>query len=129
MEVFWKGTYLTLLECFGCAPTDSRTRQPSDGAHAEEASTRDGEEAEVTLCFTDLQDSTKLWEAFPHVMSTVIAIHDECMRTLLAAHRGYEVKTEGDAFMISFETVRNAVAFAAALQPALLRCKWPPEIL
>ena len=38
------------------------------------------------------------------------------MREGIAAHGGYEINTEGDAFHIAFTTVAQAVAFAMEAQ-------------
>ncbi len=39
------------------------------------------------------------------------------------------MKTEGDAFMVSFRLPSEAVAWAVAAQLALLDCVWPDELL
>ena len=83
----------------------------------------------VVIIFTDIQDSTRLWQTIPDVMPSVLEMHDACMRSLINKHHGYEVKTEGDAFMISFSSAHDAVEFAAELQPTFLKCNWPAEVL
>ncbi len=40
------------------------------------------------------------------------------MRTAIAEHRGYEVKTEGDAFMVAFQSARDALRCAIDVQRA-----------
>ena len=47
-------------------------------------------------------------------------------RTLL---QGYEVKTKGDAFMVSFHDVSDAVTFCLHIQLALLTVEWPSEVI
>ena len=93
---------------FGCAgrvKPDQTPAQPKRQPSAEELETTETH----VLVFTDIQDSTKLWQAIPDTMPTLLATHDECVRALIQAHGGYEVKTEGDAFMISFTSAGDAV--------------------
>ena len=117
-----------LEEMFGCA--NRRVKQVTPAQPKRQPSAKELEHEEINvLIFTDIQDSTKLWQSIPDTMPTVLATHDECVRALIEAHGGYEVKTEGDAFMISFTSAGDAVEFAASLQPALLKCEWPEEAL
>jgi hypothetical protein len=44
------------------------------------------------------------------------AVRAQVMREGIAAHGGYEINTEGDAFHIAFTTVAQAVAFAMEAQ-------------
>ena len=55
---------------------------------------------EVTLVFTDVQSSTDQWEKRPDAMAESLRLHNEIMREIIGEYRGYEVKTEGDAFMV-----------------------------
>ncbi|SCZ90558.1 BZ3500_MvSof-1268-A1-R1_Chr9g10878 [Microbotryum saponariae] len=82
----------------------------------------------VALVFTDIRNSTALWESNPG-MQTAIRMHNQLFRRQLRAIGGYEVKTEGDAFMISFPTVTGALLFCLTVQLELLREDWPQEIL
>lgn len=82
----------------------------------------------VTLVFTDIQDSTPLWERHGPRFEDCLKLHNEIMRAQLAAHGGYEVKTEGDAFMIAFARATDAARFALAAQLALHAAPWPPEV-
>lgn len=64
----------------------------------------------VTLVFTDVQSSTTQWEQEPDAMATSLAMHNELMRELMQKHSGYEVKTEGDAFMVNInENIKNVI--------------------
>eukprot|EP01027_Heterolobosea_sp_BB2_P018717 GEZU01026328.1.p1 GENE.GEZU01026328.1~~GEZU01026328.1.p1 ORF type:complete len:761 (-),score=101.66 GEZU01026328.1:58-2340(-) len=56
----------------------------------------------VALVFTDVQDSTRLWERSLEGTAAAIKLHNQVMRECLQECQGYEVKTEGDAFMIAF---------------------------
>ncbi|MBM3266675.1 MAG: AAA family ATPase [Candidatus Sericytochromatia bacterium] len=83
----------------------------------------------VTLVFTDVQGSTVLWERQPTAMHAALGIHNRLLRDLLAEHGGYEVKTEGDAFMVAFAAPDAAVAWCLAAQEALLAAEWPADLL
>ena len=52
------------------------------------------------------------------------------MRDYLKVVNGYEVKTEGDAFMVSFWEVKDAVDWCVTVQLLLLNeANWPEAIL
>jgi adenylate cyclase len=81
------------------------------------------------LVFTDIKNSTLLWETYPIAMRSAIKMHNEVMRRHLRIIGGYEVKTEGDAFMVSFPTVTSALLWCFTIQNQLLEVAWPQEIL
>jgi len=66
---------------------------------------------------------------FPDSMNAALEDHDEIFRLLLARFRGYEVKTEGDAFVMAFFTTIEALRWCVAAQHALLAHVWPEELL
>eukprot|EP00727_Mastigamoeba_balamuthi_P013701 m51a1_g8954 putative serine threonine kinase (1680) ;mRNA; r:1026291-1032121 len=83
----------------------------------------------IALVFTDIQGSTSLWEWNPSVMKASLKLHNEIMRACFRAHRGFEVKTEGDAFMIAFQSPLDALMFCQEAQHMLLGAKWDPLLL
>ena len=89
----------------------------------------DAPTGEVSLVFTDIKNSTILWETYPVAMQSAIKQHNEVMRRHLRLIGGYEVKTEGDAFMVAFPTVTSALLWAFTIQSQLLEVQWPQEIL
>jgi adenylate cyclase len=84
---------------------------------------------EVAMIFTDIKNSTLLWESHPVAMRSAITIHNSIMRRQLRSIGGYEVKTEGDAFMVCFTTVTSALLWCLTVQTQLLTADWPQEIL
>jgi adenylate cyclase len=84
---------------------------------------------DISLVFTDIKNSTLLWETYPIAMRSAIAMHNEVMRRHLRIIGGYEVKTEGDAFMVAFPTVTAALLWCFTIQHQLLEVQWPQEIL
>jgi adenylate cyclase len=89
----------------------------------------DAPTGEVSLVFTDIKNSTMLWETYPIAMRSAIKMHNELMRRQLRIIGGYEVKTEGDAFMVAFRTVTSALLWCFTIQSQLLEVQWPQEIL
>jgi adenylate cyclase len=83
---------------------------------------------DVSIVFTDIKSSTLLWETFPSAMRSAIKLHNEVMRRQLRIIGGYEVKTEGDAFMVSFPTATSALLWCFAVQQQLLEVQWPAEV-
>ena len=73
-------------------------------------------ETSVTLVCTDVEGSTEMWEWDNKAMMDAISLHDRVMRMHLPKFGGYEVATEGDAFVIAFHTPGKAVGWAAATQ-------------
>ena len=84
---------------------------------------------DVSIVFTDIKSSTLLWETYPSAMQSAIKLHNEVMRRQLRIIGGYEVKTEGDAFMVSFPTATSALLWCFAVQQQLLEVQWPSEII
>ncbi|KAL3230479.1 Adenylate cyclase [Nakaseomyces bracarensis] len=82
----------------------------------------------LAVVFTDIKNSTVLWELFPNAMRTAIKTHNDIMRRLLRIYGGYEVKTEGDAFMVTFPTPISALVWCISVQLKLLDAQWPEEI-
>lgn len=83
---------------------------------------------QVAIVFTDIVNSTALWETNPG-MPTAIKMHHSLMRRQLRLDGGYEVKTEGDSFMVSFQSVTAALLWAFNCQIGLLQLEWPRELL
>jgi class 3 adenylate cyclase len=83
---------------------------------------------DVSLAFTDVQGSTAFWDEDPELMRKVLTAHDTIMRAVLTRHGGYEVKTEGDAFMVAFDTPLRAVQWCMDVQDAIDSQPWPQEM-
>lgn len=84
---------------------------------------------ELAIIFTDIKMSTSLWETCPDAMRSAIQIHNDILRRQLGIVGGYEVKTEGDAFMVAFATTTAALLWCFNCQTQLLEAEWPTEIL
>ncbi|KAF2240879.1 PP2C-domain-containing protein [Trematosphaeria pertusa] len=115
---------------FFLRPRGKRARNlPNDSKLARLDNEVDAPTGEVSLVFTDIKSSTLLWETYPIAMRSAIRMHNELMRRQLRIIGGYEVKTEGDAFMVAFPTVTSALLWCFTIQSQLLEVPWPQEIL
>ena len=79
----------------------------------------------VTLMFTDVEGSTRLWETEPEHMTRALRRHDELLRMAIVQAGGYVFKTVGDAFCAAFATPQAALQAALAAQLALAAETWP----
>ena len=103
--------------------------QPDDSNLARLGQEVEPPTSEVALVFTDIKNSTLLWETFPLAMRSAIKVHNNIMRRQLRIIGGYEVKTEGDAFMVCFPTATSALLWCFSVQSLLLDAPWPSEVL
>ena len=79
----------------------------------------------VTLLFTDIEGSTPLNEQLgDQRWMTLLREHNGLVREQLRAHDGYEVKTEGDGFMVAFGSARKALQCAIAVQRTFAAHDW-----
>jgi predicted ATPase/class 3 adenylate cyclase len=79
----------------------------------------------VTLLFTDIEGSTRLWEAEPDQMAEALRRHDEILRAAIGRADGYVFKTVGDAFCAAFWTAQAALDAALSAQRRLVAEDWP----
>jgi predicted ATPase/class 3 adenylate cyclase len=73
----------------------------------------------VTFLFTDIEGSTRRWEADPEVMRAALADHDEVLREAIEAHGGFMFKHTGDGVCAAFASPKSAVDAAITAQRAL----------
>ena len=74
----------------------------------------------VTIMFSDIEGSTVLTERLGDKRwMEVLREHNAIVREQIAAHGGFEVKSEGDGFMAAFQSAGKALACASAIQIAL----------
>jgi class 3 adenylate cyclase len=73
----------------------------------------------VTLLFSDIEGSTaKTEELGDQRWMEVLGEHNAIVREQLASHDGFEVKSEGDGFMLAFQSARKALQCAIGMQKA-----------
>ena len=73
----------------------------------------------VTFLFTDVEGSTRRWEADADAMRAALAAHDEVLRGAIEAHGGFLFKHTGDGVCAAFSSPRSAEDAAVAAQRAL----------
>jgi class 3 adenylate cyclase len=74
----------------------------------------------VTILFTDIEGSTQLTERLgDRVWMKLLHEHNAVVREQSARHSGYEVKSQGDGFMLAFASSRDALRCAIGIQRAL----------
>jgi predicted ATPase/class 3 adenylate cyclase len=83
---------------------------------------------DICIVFTDIEGSTALWDKLPEVMGTALATHDVLLRGAMADFSGFEVKNEGDAFMVAFAERDAAIAWCLEVQRLMLVAEWPEQL-
>jgi predicted ATPase len=73
----------------------------------------------VTFLFTDVEGSTRRWEADADEMRIALAAHDEVLRWAIEGHGGWLFKHTGDGVCAAFASPRSAVDAAVTAQRAL----------
>ena len=119
---------LVELDTYASRKPKPRTQDISDTSLARLPQEVMAPTGQLALVFTDIRNSTHLWDANAG-MPTAMRLHNQLLRRQLRLCGGYEVKTEGDAFMCSFQNVLSALKWALIVQLDLLHEPWPLEIL
>lgn len=75
----------------------------------------------VTLLFTDIEGSSQLTELLgDRQWMALLHQHNSVVREQTALHKGFEVKSEGDGFMLAFSSAREGLRCAIGIQRALI---------
>jgi class 3 adenylate cyclase len=74
----------------------------------------------TTVLFTDIEGSTQLTERLGDASwLSLLREHNRIVRGQAARHSGFEVKSQGDGFMLAFASARDAVRSAIGIQREL----------
>lgn len=74
----------------------------------------------VTIMFSDIEDSTVLTERLgDRRWLELLKRHNQILREHVTKHGGYEVKSQGDGFMLAFASAGKAIQCAIDIQLAL----------
>ena len=82
----------------------------------------------VAFLFTDVEQSSSLWERDGAAMMSALPRHQSLLREAVEAHGGVLFKTVGDGTQSAFPTAPSAIAAALMAQRALLAERWPDEL-
>jgi class 3 adenylate cyclase len=108
----------------------SETPEPPVGTKwSEQLANKAAPDGTVTILFSDLVGYTELTESVGDLRAHErLQIHNEILRRQLVAHEGYEVKSQGDGFMVAFAGASRALRCAIALQRAFADyCRARPD--
>ena len=73
----------------------------------------------VTFLFTDIEGSTRRWEADAQSMRAALLAHDEVLRSAIEEHGGFLFSHTGDGVVAAFGSPKAAVDAAVAAQRGL----------
>jgi class 3 adenylate cyclase len=73
----------------------------------------------VTFLFTDVEGSTRRWEADAQAMRAALVVHDKVLRTAIEAYDGFLFSHTGDSFVAAFASPMSAVNAAIDAQREL----------
>ncbi len=73
----------------------------------------------VTFLFTDIEDSTRLWQEQPQAMAAAHARHDAILRQAIAGQQGYIFQVVGDSFSAAFHQAPDGLRAALEAQRRL----------
>jgi predicted ATPase/class 3 adenylate cyclase/DNA-binding CsgD family transcriptional regulator len=84
----------------------------------------------VTFLLTDIEGSTRLWEAHPELMAQAVPAHYALLADAVARHGGVRPveQGEGDSIVAAFSRASDALAAALDAQRALAAQAWPGEL-
>lgn len=76
--------------------------------------------ATYTFLFTDVEGSTRRWQADPQEMETALADHDQTLQSAVEAHQGTMFKHTGDGICAVFPSAAESVRAALDAQRRLV---------
>jgi class 3 adenylate cyclase len=118
----------SLLRKVGAKDRHDLVRRAAAGLSSTPAQDVSGPSGTVTFLFTDIEDSTVLWERWPTVMPEALTRHDEVVTAALSRHGGRVFAPAGDGFGAAFASASNGVAAAADVMRSLGAVSWPGGI-
>ncbi len=123
MRAFVERAFAVRMRLQGIDESDVRTSIDAVAEAVEDerpdlsgATARDGT---VTILFSDIEGSTEMTERLgDHRWIEVLRDHNSIIRDQVRRYGGFEVKSQGDGFMVAFASARRALDCAIAIQRA-----------
>ncbi len=78
----------------------------------------------LTFLFTDIESSTRRWEADPESMELAVRRHDDVLQSAIGSHQGRFVKQTGDGVFAVFLDAADALGAAVEAQEAFSDDHW-----
>ena len=78
----------------------------------------------LTFLFTDLEGSTRFWQEHPEAMKSIMAQHDDLIRTVVETSKGQVVKKTGDGFHAAFVSTQDCLNACIRAQQELMNKDW-----
>jgi adenylate cyclase len=111
------------LEVFGHSVPAARqwfpmtdANQPTDSERIAKTSAETGSRKLAAIMFTDIKDFSKRMHENELTTLRMLEVHNWMMRESVTKYRGAVIKTIGDAFLVSFDSVVDAVSCAIEVQ-------------
>lgn len=84
----------------------------------------------LTFLLTDLEGSTRRWEAQPRAMGAAMIQHDALVYAAVERHAGTMVESgrEGDSVLAVFPRPKDAAECALEIQRSFRATTWPPDL-
>ncbi len=99
---------------------EARAAAAALGGEAAPVAPGGAERVTRTFLFTDIVRSTELIKVIgDEAWQDLIRWHDDALRSVIAEHRGEEIRHQGDGLVVSFTTPEEAIAAAVAIQRRL----------
>ena len=102
---------------------------PHENGWREQLKSHAAPDGTVTIMFTDMEGYTETTMRLGDLKAReLLQTHNEIVREQIAAHGGFEVKSQGDSFMVAFAGASRALRCAVAIQRAFDRyCDRQPD--
>ena len=82
----------------------------------------------LTFLFTDIEESSRLWDESPEPMRQALTTHNEILIGAIGDHGGTIVKDRGDGFLAVFNGAPDACGAALLAQRGLAGVPWDEAI-